>query len=226
MPIQTDSNTFVQFRYEAPYLNQEPELRTIPAEVLQANGFKPSFADIILDGGNIVRSTDKVIITKRVFKDNPTISKNDLINALEQHLHAKVLIIPDHTTDETGHADGHIRFINDKTVLVNELANEFKYWQQGFRKMIQQYGLDYIEMPWFEPKLKNEPISALGIYVNYLEIDNLIIFPIFQIPGNKDQQALNTITNAFPNKIIEPININEIGLKGGLMNCISWNIRN
>jgi agmatine deiminase len=81
-------------------------------------------------------------------------------------------------------------------------------------------------MPWFEPKLKNEPISALGIYVNYLEIDNLIIFPIFQIPGNKDQQALNTITNAFPNKIIEPININEIGLKGGLMNCISWNIRN
>lgn len=224
MPIQTDSNTFVQFRYEAPYLNQEPELRTIPAEVLQANGFKPSFADIILDGGNILRSSDKVIITKRVFKDNPTITNNDLINALEQNLNAKVLIIPDITTDETGHADGHIRFINDKTVLVNELTNEFKYWQQGFRKMIQQSGLDYIEMPWFEPKLKNEPLSALGIYVNYLEIGNLIIFPIFQIPGNKDQQALYTITKAYPNKTIEPININEIGLKGGLMNCISWNI--
>jgi agmatine deiminase len=224
MPIQTDKNRFVQFRYEAPYLFKEPALRSIPEEVSQANGLSPIFSDIILDGGNVIRSADKVIMTNRIFKDNPTTGKATLLKKLENLLQAEVLIIPAHNTDETGHADGHIRFINDKTVLVNELAREFVYWKKGFMQMIKDSGLHYAEMPWFEKKFKGEPLSAIGIYVNYLEIGNLIIFPVFEVPGNKDQQALDTITKAFPNKIIEPVNINEIGLKGGLMNCISWNI--
>jgi len=224
MPVQTDANRFVQFKYEAPYLFLEPALRTIPLEVLQANSISPIFTDIILDGGNVIRSSTHVIMTTRVFKDNPSIGKNELIKKLEDHLQAEVLIIPDHTLDETGHADGHLRFINDKTVLVNELANEYVYWKNGFAKMIKESGLNFVEMPWFEPKLKNEPLSALGIYVNYLEVGNLIVFPIFDIPGNKDQQALDVITRVFPEKTIVPVSINDIGLTGGLMNCISWNI--
>jgi agmatine deiminase len=224
MPIQTDVNRYIQFRYEAPYLFREHALHTNPRKVLKANSISAEHSDIILDGGNVIRSADKVIMTNRIFKDNPAIEKATLLKKLENLLQAEVLIIPAHNTDETAHADGHIRFINDKTVLVNELVREFVYWKKGFMQMIKNSGIHYAEMPWFEKKIKGEPLSAIGIYVNYLEIGNLIIFPIFEVPGNKDQQALDTITKTFPNKIIEPVNINEIGLKGGLMNCISWNI--
>jgi agmatine deiminase len=225
MPVQMDVSRFVQFHYDAPYLHQEPELHTRPLEVLQANNLEAEFSDIILDGGNVIRGSDKVIMTNRIFKDNPDIEKNELIKRLEELLQAEVLIIPAITGDETGHADGHVRFIDDKTLLVNELKYEYLYWQEGFRKMINDSGLKYVEMPWFDKKVKDEPLSAIGIYVNYLEIGNLIVFPVFDIPGNKDQQALDVIKKAFPDKIIEPVQINDIGLKGGLMNCITWNIK-
>ncbi len=225
MPVQTDVNRFVQFRYDAAYLHQEPEKHTRPLEVLQANQIRAELSDIILDGGNIIRGSDKVIMTNRIFEDNPDIEKNELIKKLEEQLQAEVLIIPAINTDETGHADGHVRFIDDKTLLVNELKHEYLYWQEGFRKMIRESGLKYVEMPWFEHKRSGYPLSSIGIYVNYLEVGNLIMFPVFEVPGNKDQQALDVITKAFPDKIIESVQINDIGLKGGLMNCITWNIK-
>jgi hypothetical protein len=36
--------------------------------------------------------------------------------------------------------------------------------------MIKQTGLSYIEIPWFEYKDKQYPLSAIGRYINYLEI--------------------------------------------------------
>ena len=79
-------------------------------------------------------------------------------------------------------------------------------------------------MPWFSYSDNDHKESALGIYVNYLEIGNIIVFPIFEIDGNKDKEALKVIKEAFPNQIIEPVNIKEIANEGGLLNCISWTI--
>jgi len=101
-------------------------------------------------------------MTNRIFKDNPTTGKANLIKKLENLLQAEVLLIPAHNTDETGHADGHIRFINDKTVLVNELAREFVYWKKGFMQMINDSGLHYLEMPWFEKNSKASPCQPLA----------------------------------------------------------------
>jgi len=98
----------------------------------------------------------------------------------------------------TGHSDGHVRFIDDKTLLVNSLAQELKYWQDGFKNMIKDSGLSYIEMPWFSYSDKNHKESAMGIYV----IGNLIVFPVFEIDDNKDKEALKVISEAFPTHII------------------------
>jgi len=61
--------------------------------------------------------------------------------------------------------------------------------------------------------------------VNYLEIGNLIVFPVFELEGNKDEEAFDLISSLYPNKFIERINITDIAIEGGLMNCISWNIK-
>lgn len=224
MPIQINKENFIQFRYEPSYLIDDLDLQSIPKDILKANKLKSTNSDINLDGGNVVKSSGSVIITNRIFKENNE-PKEALIAKLETLLETKVYLILDITSDMTGHSDGHLRFIDNKTVLVNSLAQELKYWQDGFKKMIKDSGFNYIEMPWFSYLDKDHKESAIGIYVNYLEIGNLIVFPIFEIDGNKDKEALKVINEAFPNHIIEPVNIKEIANEGGLLNCISWTIK-
>jgi len=225
MPIQVDESKFVQFRYEPSYLKNYLNLQSDPEIVLRSNGIKASFSNINLEGGNVIKWSDKAILTKRVFKENPEIGENELIKKIETELEAEILFIPDIAEDMTGHADGHLRFIDEKTVLVNELENELKYWQTGFLKMVKDAKLDLIELPWFEHRNKNHSESAIGVYVNYLEMGNLILFPIFEIEGNKDDEAVEVIASVFPERTVETININEVGKYGGLLNCITWTIK-
>ena len=228
MPIQTDVNSFVQFRYEPSYLKEYPHLQSNPKDVCKSIGITSDYSDINLDGGNIVKWTDQVILTDRVFSENPQYpDRKVLVAEIERKLNAEVIIIPQIKSDMTGHADGLVRFKDEKTIIVNNLNDEYKYWGNAMKKVIQEYGFNYIEMPVFDYKVqyKNKSMSAIGCYMNYLEIGNLIIFPVFELEGNKDAEALNLMSDLYPTKIIEKININEIALKGGLMNCISWNIK-
>jgi len=227
MPIQVDKNQFVQFRYEPSYLEDYPKERSDPREILKFNGLTAEFSSINLDGGNVVNWTDKAILSTRIFKENPKWSQSELTNELGRLFNAQILMIPDihPDNDMTGHADGHLRFINSNTVLVNELENEFGYWKEGFMKMIKEWGLNFVEMPWFEHKDKKHQETAVGCYVNYLEMGNLILFPVFEVSGNKDDEALSVICSVFPERTIEPININEIAKYGGLLNCSTWTIK-
>lgn len=225
MPIQISEDKLIQFRYEPSYLEDDLDLQSNPQDILRNNGLTAEISSINLDGGNVVNWTDKAILTTRIFKENPNWNQSELIGELERLLNVQVLLIPDITNDMTGHSDGHLRFINSNTVLVNELQNEFEYWKKGFDKMIKNSGLTFVEMPWFEHLDKKHKHTAVGCYVNYLEIGDLILFPIFEVSGNKDEQALNIIHSVFPERIIEPININEIGKYGGLLNCTTWTIK-
>lgn len=225
MPIQIEIDKFLQFRYEPTYLESDPELQSDPKQILESNKINANFSNINLDGGNVIKWTDKVVLTNRIFKENPQLSTTILTKELEILFNAEILFVPDITNDFTGHADGHLRFIDSKTVLVNELKNELGYWRNGFLKMVKQAGLDFVEIPWFEHKDKNFKYSAIGGYVNYLEVDNLILFPVFEIDKNKDKQALAVIESVFPDRIIEPINVNEIANHGGLLNCTTWTVK-
>lgn len=226
MPIQVDKERFIQFRYEPSYLKNDPHLLSVPKDVIAKNNIQAKFSSINLDGGNVVKYSDKVILTDRIFSENPKYEQTRLVNELELLFKAQVIIIPSINGDLTGHADGHLRFINNDTLLVNSLGSELKYWRDGFIRAIKNSGLKFIEMPWFEYKNSKYRHNAIGVYVNYLELQDLIIFPVFDVSNNKDEEALNIIKKLFPNKSVEPININAIGLEGGLLNCISWTINN
>lgn len=225
MPIQVEADKFIQFRYEPTYLKSDLNLQSNPRTILKSNGLHAEYSNINLDGGNVIKWTDKAILTTRIFKENPTLSSTQITKELEWLFKSDIFFIPDITEDMTGHSDGHLRFIDSKTVLVNELKDEFKYWRDGFLKMVKQADLDFVEIPWFENKDNKHKDSAIGGYVNYLEIDNLILFPIFGINGDKDNQAISVIKSTFPDRIIEPVNVNEIAKDGGLLNCITWTIK-
>ena len=58
-------------------------------------------------------------------------------------------------------------------------------------------------------------------------MQDLILFPQFGI--DEDEQALAQIKEAFPEYSskghIETINCSEIIKQGGVLNCISWNVK-
>lgn len=228
MPIQVDKEKFVQFRYEPSYLKEELNLKSDPKIVCKANNLNPNFLNINLDGGNIVNWNNRAIISDRVFDENPEYSdRTKLIDELEKLLTAEIIIIPQINTDMTGHADGMVRFVDKNTILGNDRNQEYKYWRDGINKVCKNYNLKYIDIPFFENKEinKKHPDNAIGCYVNYLEVDNLILLPIFEVTGNKDGEVLELFKSIFPDRIIETINYNEIGFFGGLLNCTTWTIK-
>ena len=225
MPIQVEKEQFVQFRYEPSYLKDYLHLQSDPKTVCKANKINPQFSEINLDGGNVVNWNDRAIISDRIFDENPNYrSKSKLVGEVEKLLNVEVIIIPQINSDMTGHADGMVRFVNQNTILGNDREQEFKYWKNGINKVLKEHKLDYIDIPFFEHKDKKHKYNALGCYVNYLEISNLIILPVFEVEGNKDIEVVDLFKAIFPDRIIETINYNEIGLYGGLLNCTTWTI--
>src|SRR5271157_4880624 len=73
MPVQVSKNEFVQFKYFPDYLNAKKWRKTISdiSAICKSIGLKPKVSDIKIDGGNVVRSKTKAIMTDKIFKENP-----------------------------------------------------------------------------------------------------------------------------------------------------------
>lgn len=230
MPIQTESGKLIQFRYDPSYLKGKKEWedsRSDVREVCRQNGFEPVFSTINLDGGNVLLCSGRAIVSDRIFSENPEYNdKEQLIRELSELLEAEIIVIPAQKGDYTGHADGMVRFVNHDTILGNNRSEEYKNWSNGIEKVLKDKNIKYIDVPFFYGyKDSKHPENAIGIYVNYLEVGNLIVLPVFEVEGNKDAEAIETFKRVFPNKIIETINYNEIALEGGVLNCSTWNYR-
>ena len=227
MPIQIESGKFIQFKYDPSYLkgNKEwEESRSDVKEVCRMNNIDAQFSDINIDGGNVLICDGRAILSDRLFSENPDWDKEKLIGELSKLLECEIIIIPAQKGDMTGHADGMVRFVNRNTILGNRLADEYKYWREGMQKVIEKYSLEYIDVPFLtDIKDPKHPLSAMGIYVNYLEVNNLIVLPVFG--RDEDKQVVDIIQKAFPDKAIETINYDEVAQEGGLLNCTTWVVR-
>lgn len=219
MPVQIRGGSFVSFRYEPSYLENEPELKTDFKNDLSSQfPFSITYSDINLDGGNVVfsPSKEKAIISDRILKENPNYTQAELIKILEQQLKAQVILIPSlkKKNDMTGHADGMVRFVNENTVIGNYVPSK-KGLEQRIQSVLQEYGIDVIDFPYFSSS--ND--SAVGCYLNFLETERHIFLPVFD--NAMDDKAIAAAEEIFP-KTIVPVNINEIAKEGGVLNCISW----
>lgn len=229
MPVQTPTGKFIQFRYEPSYLNDPKysDSRSDVRLVNELNGIKATYSDINLDGGNVVMYGTKAIITDRVFSENPEMSRDEIRKQLAELLECEIIIIPSlaKSYDFTGHADGMVRFVDENTVIGNDLSADSRTFQTNMERAMRLANLNYIDFPYFNHEIKDNEDHAIGIYLNYLEVGNLIVMPIFGVPGNKDADALAKLKDVFPNKIIETIDYNDVALTGGILNCTTWVIR-
>lgn len=235
MPVQTESGKFIQFKYDPSYLKGKKEWedsRSDKKEILEKNDWMQKLnikeSDINLDGGNVLICDGRAILSDRIFTENPKCDKESLKKELSELLECKdIIIIPalkSQYEDFTGHADGMVRFVDRNTLIGNERRpDEYQYMKDGLQKAIDTFNLTYIDVPYFEDKDPNHPDSAIGIYVNYLEVNNLIVLPVFG--REEDDQVRDIFRKTFPNKQIETIDYNDVAKEGGLLNCTTWVVK-
>lgn len=226
MPLQIREDSFIQFEYNPDYLKSKKDqlTKTDPEIVCLKLGIIPDKANIILDGGNIVKSSTKVIITTKVFKDNTDFVENDLIAAIKNHLQVnEVIVIPQEPKDFVGHADSMVRFIDEETVVINQYPTIKAYQDFGyaFRWSLRNAGLHYVELPYTSWQ-NRDGNDATGCYINFLEVGKTIFYPVFA--QHEDQLAFIQLRNAFKDREIIDIDCRELAKRGGVLNCATWNI--
>ncbi len=232
MPVQIDENKFSQFKYFPDYCvdHKHIKLLTIQEEMQYKQPRKAQIRqiDLIVDGGNIVKSKNKAIMTEKVFAENKNREKKSIIEMLKKALNVNLIFfIPAQPYDYTGHADGMVRFFDENTLLVNDYSKESDSWQKKMARALKQTGMNIIHFPYVASDKKVDgDYTAKGCYINYAQIGNLILFPQFSI--NEDGYALKRIMELYPEPKyhVEPINSNIIANEGGVLNCITWNIYN
>nr|NQU91310.1 agmatine deiminase family protein [Bacteroidota bacterium] len=225
MPVQVTKDKFVQFVFNPVSYFQPKEFQYIsnPISIQIDNKLiKPVYSRIILDGGNVVKGKDKVIITDKVFSDNKyQMTREEILKELENLLEAEIIIIPSLKDDNTGHADGMIRFSDENTVLINTLGFELDDdWEERFLAVLKEHGLQYKQIPVFDTGDDN----AVGIYINYLHVGNLIVVPFFTNADKQNNEALKCMKEYFPGCTVTSVDATSLAQEGGVLNCATWNI--
>lgn len=228
MPIQTGIRQFVQFDYFPDYYLSPKYISqlTIPSEVSLDYTFELSKTDLIIDGGNIVKSDNSAILTDKIWKDNARLKKTTVLSLLKKALGIeRIYVIPQLPYDMTGHADGMVRFIDDKNLIVADYSKESKTWRTKMDRALEKTGLNIHLFPSETINWKNEhgDYTAEGVYINFLRIGNIILLPQFHL--EKDAEACKRTQELFLDCEIIPILSNEIAIDGGVLNCVTWNIR-
>ena len=201
MPVRTGSGRLISFRYEPSYLEKEPHLRTdFRRDIAPWLGLPVIYTDINLDGGNVVYapSCRKVIISDRVYAENPSYTPAALVRELESLLEAA----------------GMVRFVDENTVIGNDMPAG-NGLEQRIKRVLRNHGIEVIDFP-YQP---NGDTSAIGCYLNFLETEGCIFLPVFGL--TMDEKAI-TATRQIFGKAVEPIRLSKIAAKGGCLNCISW----
>lgn len=226
MPVQISPNRFVQFQYKPDYLMKYEKWRRTISDVdaiCDSLNLVREKSDIILDGGNVVKSKSSVILCDKVFYENPQYSRKALTHKLKDLFEVEsLLFVPQQPGDITGHADAMVRFVDENTVLINNYSAEKSEFHRAFNIAIDNAGLDYIELPYNLERNKTTD-GAIGCYVNYLQMENLLVVPTYNM--KEDDSALKILETTFAGNIVVPLNCIEIAAKGGVLNCITWNIK-
>ena len=226
MPIQIDEGKFCQFVYSPDYLLGHERLIT-PAEKCRLP-FMEDYRqeEINLDGGNVVASRTKVILTDKVYTENPSNARRRLTDRLEQIFQAECIFIPKQAGDDVGHSDGVVRFVAEDRVLVNDYSGVDPGYGAKVGKLLERHGLEVETLPMFEEKHKRrrgDLLSAVGIYINYLRVGDVVVIPAFDRP--EDEAALEKVRHVMPDARVFQLPCRSLAEEGGVLNCVSWTIK-
>ena len=213
MPFLLDDGRLVSYGYDPDYLKDEKysHLRTNIQPLKE-------HINLVLDGGNFVRLGSKAIMTDKIFIENPSKTKTEIIEIIKQKCALnELIIIPRQPYDMLGHSDGMVRWIDENSVLVNDFSNESKSFNDRLVKSLKKHGLKIKFLKYGEGFFSKT--RDWGAYLNSIKIKDILIVPIYGIVD--DDVAVEQIKKIYSGCSVETINLREIIELGGALHCIT-----
>lgn len=208
---------YVFYKYDPDYLQEFKKYITNNIhEVFDFSKDSISKTDLVIDGGNILVCGDKIIMTDKVFVENPNYTREQVVELIEKVFSAKLVIIPWDKEEEYGHADGMVRYVSDNHVLINHYKDIDPVFRLKLLEALKPHFSQISELEYGKAQRSNS-----WAHINYLQVDNLIFVPQVDIPS--DPLAIEQISNVFPNCKVIPVEVKGIVRNGGALNCVSWN---
>lgn len=157
-------------------------------------------------------------MTDKIFRENPSKTKAEIIETIKQKCALnELIIIPKQPYDMLGHSDAMVRWIDENSVLVNDFSNESKSFNDRLVKALKKSSLDVKFMKYRKGFFTKK--RDWGAYLNFIKIKDILIVPIYGI--DDDDVALQQIKKVYSSCRVETINLSEIIELGGALHCIT-----
>lgn len=248
MPVQVSGRRFVQSTYSPDYLNAKKYLGHVPdkgwidrriaeeAQVDDGSDFYLSYSDIVLDGGNIVRCGDHVVMTEKIFEENPGMSPARLLDQLEAFFSSEIVLLPWDRREIYGHTDGLLGYVGGNTIIyatygIPEKNQADRRFNSSFlRRLVLKFDVQVLDFGSVDKEHPEEQLVDLRwAYMNWLQTGNLIIMPEFKDAPNSNEYARNLVSSVFGESgtwvEVESVEATDLVKLGGCFNCASWTLK-
>lgn len=262
MPIQLTLDVYLSFTYKPDYLQDYPncvtnwQLHRVHA-AHESFSFKVVQMPLILDGGNVVKAVVKgkpcLILCKKVLDEN-NLSEEDFDNWWKQWWNEnfdgtemEYVLLPweGEMFNPIGHADGMVRYIEDKRVLFTNYEDfeDSPIPASVYIEKLKEVGFEVETLSfknkfdYKKDKLYRMLFDSSWCYINYLQVGNRILVPSLGY-DKLDHEAIRQIDAAFnKNRHIADVELvdvdmtgivaemNSVQNSGGALNCLTWTVK-
>lgn len=225
LPVQVGDG-FVRFWYDPDYLRGFCELRTDGAACDSLPFLAGSrTSDLVIDGGNLVSAGSAVVLTDKIYRENPGLAREDVRSILKQLLDAgECVVIPKEPGDPIGHADGVVRFLDGRTAVTNDYAEIDPAYGRRVDRVLARHGFEVVRVPYSVDATVTDGIpSAVGNRVNFLRVGDLIVMPAYGVPA--DAEAAAVVRDRLPSACVVSLDCTDLARRGGVLNCVAATYR-
>lgn len=262
MPIQLTLDVYLSFTYKPDYLQDYPncvtnwQLHRVHA-AHESFSFKVVQMPLILDGGNVVKAVVKgkpcLILCKKVLDEN-NLSEEDFDNWWKQWWNdnfdgteMEYVLLPweGEKFNPIGHADGMVRYIEEKRVLFTNYEDfeDSPIPASVYIEKLKEVGFEVETLSfknkfdYKKDKLYRMLFNSSWCYINYLQVGNRILVPSLGY-DKLDHEAIRQIDAAFnKNRHIADVELidvdmtgivaemNSVQNSGGALNCLTWTVK-
>lgn len=218
MPIQLEEGRFLKYVYRPDYLKNDKDYIPNYTGMIRKLGLNCKPTSLVIDGGNVVKWDDAVIMTDKVLKENPGYDEYGLRFRLEELFETDVVFIPWDRYEMFGHADGMVRFIDRRTVLLNNYIDFDRSLRERILRALDGH-FEVKELQYDTPRCSKYSWA----YLNFLQVAGRIFVPGLGIA--EDRLAVQQIQRFYPeHKVMLVPDCLELVRDGGALNCVTWTI--
>lgn len=174
--------------------------------------------DVIVDGGNVIKCDEKVIMTDKVFVENKEKDREFLQTVLEESFGCEVVFIPWDRAEKCGHSDGMVRYVEPGHIVINNYADIDEQLRKELLKVLRLHFPKISELQYGKYARMNS-----WAHINFLRVGNFLLVP--QIGIASDTVAIEQLKEIYRDCEVVPCEAKGIVAKGGAFNCVSWNIK-